>query len=47
MLEPKNAALLAAKIFSLFDEKIAEAVKKHLELNAEKIIDDDKKIRVH
>ena len=47
VLEPKNAALLAAKIFSLFDEKIAEAVKKRLELNAEKIIDDDKKIRVH
>lgn len=44
VLEPKNAALLAAKIFSLFDEKIAETVKKHLDSNAEKIIEDDKKI---
>ncbi len=41
VLEPKNAALLAARIFSLHDEEVACAIKKHKEKNVEKIIDAD------
>lgn len=45
VLEPKNAALLAARIFSLFDFEIAAAVEKYINTNAEKIIEDDKNIK--
>ncbi len=41
VLEPKNAALLAAKIFSLQDPEISNAIKKRANDNIEKIIDAD------
>ncbi len=41
VLEPKNAALLAARIFSLQDPEVAAAIKKQKEKNVEKIIDAD------
>lgn len=44
VLEPKNAAILAARIFSLFDTQIKKAVNEYIKANAEKIINDDKKI---
>ncbi len=45
ILEPKNAALFAARIFALYDAEIASAVKKCMSINAQKIIEDDKKIK--
>lgn len=44
ILEPKNAALLAARIFSVYDSNIKNAVKNYMQANAEKIIEDDKRI---
>ncbi len=46
VLEPKNAALLAAKIFSLYDKEVAQAVSLYIKTNAQKIIEDDKKLQV-
>jgi len=45
VLEPKNAALLAARIFSLYDKEIAASVKSYMESNAQKIIEDDSKLK--
>ena len=45
VLEPKNAALLAARIFSLYDKEIADSVKSYMESNAQKIIEDDSKLK--
>ncbi|UTC64780.1 AIR carboxylase family protein [Treponema sp. OMZ 788] len=45
VLEPKNAALLAARIFSLYDKEIAGAVKSYMESNAQRIIEDDSKLK--
>lgn len=44
VLEPKNAALLAAKIFALYEPGIASAIEKYMKNNADKIIEDDKNI---
>ena len=41
VLEPVNAALLAAKIVGLFDAEVREQVKASQKLAAEKIIEDD------
>jgi phosphoribosylcarboxyaminoimidazole (NCAIR) mutase len=45
VLEPVNAALLAAKIFGQFDAGIRAAVMKFQGKQAAKIIDDDKSLR--
>ncbi|MEW5940677.1 MAG: AIR carboxylase family protein [Chloroflexota bacterium] len=44
VLEPVNAALLAAKIFGLFDAEIREAVIRFQKKQAEKILQDDKEL---
>jgi 5-(carboxyamino)imidazole ribonucleotide mutase/phosphoribosylaminoimidazole-succinocarboxamide synthase len=45
VLEPVNAALLAAKIFGQMDAGIREAVVAFQQKQAEKIIEDDQSIR--
>ena len=45
VLEPVNAALLAAKIFGQFDEEIRAAVLKFQAEQADKIIQDDRSIQ--
>ncbi len=45
VLEPVNAALLAAKILGLVDASVREQVKASQKRAAEKILEDDKKIQ--
>jgi phosphoribosylaminoimidazole carboxylase PurE protein len=45
VLEPVNAALLAAKIFGQYDPAVREAVAKFQKAQAAKILDDDKALR--
>ncbi len=45
VLEPSNAALLAAKILGLADDDVREAVAKSKERTGEKIIQDDQSIQ--
>lgn len=45
VLEPLNAALLAAKIFGLSDAAIKEAVTRFQKKQSEKIIEDDKALQ--
>ncbi|MCJ7435444.1 MAG: AIR carboxylase family protein [Anaerolineales bacterium] len=45
VLEPVNAALLAAKILGLVDESVREQVKASQKLAAEKIMEDDASVR--
>lgn len=45
VLEPVNAALLAAKILGLADESVREQVKASQKRAAQTILDDDKKIQ--
>ena len=42
VLEPANAALLAAKILSFYDPAVREAVRRFQQQQAEKIVTDDK-----
>jgi phosphoribosylaminoimidazole carboxylase PurE protein len=44
VLDPANAALLAAKIFAVSDPEIREAVKKYQERQAGKVIGDDRSL---
>ncbi len=41
VMEPANAALLAAKILGLCDPAVARAVSSYMEANARKIVEDD------
>jgi phosphoribosylaminoimidazole carboxylase PurE protein len=45
VLEPGNAALLAAKIFGQYDAGVRETVTKFQKKQADKIIEDDKSLR--
>ncbi len=45
VLEPANAALLAAKIFALMDESVREQVKASQKRAADKVIQDDTSVR--
>lgn len=41
VLEPENAALLAARIFAVSDAKVREAVRFYKELHMKKVVDSD------
>lgn len=45
VLEPENAALLAARIFAISDAKVREAVKFYKEHLMQKVIDSDREIQ--
>ncbi|PIE98242.1 MAG: 5-(carboxyamino)imidazole ribonucleotide mutase [Treponema sp.] len=45
VLEPKNAALLVAKIFAVSNKNIYLNIKQYIQNNADKIISDDEKLK--